>query len=218
MAAADPFDAVYADVESSVSALRAESSRRDAAAVADRLRALDWDLADLDEAVSVAASDPARFHLSPSKLSSRRRAVATLRDAVSVVAKEAEEAQAAARARGRDDLLGGRSDATVVQMDDQEDGARLQAHMVRQQDEGLHDLSEAVRRIGNIGSVMQSELAEQGEMLDQLDGDFDETRSRMANVQKRLDAFIADTSRSQLCTIALLFFFFITLTFLVFAT
>lgn len=217
MAAADPFDAVYADVESSVSALRADSSRRDASAVADRLRALDWDLADLDEAVSVAASDPARFGVSSSNLSSRRRAVATLREAVGVVAKEAEEAEAAARARGRDELLAGRTDA-VVPMDDEEGGYGLQAHMVRQQDEGLQDLSEAVQRIGNMGSVMQGELAEQGEMLDELDGDFDETRSRMANVQKRLDTFIAETSRSQLCTIALLFFFFITLTFLVFAT
>jgi syntaxin of plants SYP6 len=234
-APADPFDAVRAEVVSSIGALRAEADAWRAggrgaaaarAAVADRLRALDWDLQDLDEAVRVAAADPARFGASAELMRRRQEDVAALRDRVGEVEAEVNAAAPVEAARRRDELLadvvgeegGGGKGRGMASQTKAQAQAQAQAQMVREQDAGLEDLSAAVRRIGDMGAVMHTELAEQGELLDDLEAGFDHTRHRMASVQGRLDAFVAEASRGQLCTIAVLFFCFVVLTVLLLAT
>jgi syntaxin of plants SYP6 len=90
--------------------------------------------------------------------------------------------------------------------------------LVREQDQGLDDLSAAVQRIGHMGKEMHNELQEHSVMLDGLESGFDDTTTRMGAVQRKLDEFANETSRGQFCTIVVLLFTFIFLTFLVVAT
>lgn len=89
---------------------------------------------------------------------------------------------------------------------------------MEQQDGDLDDLAIAVERIGVMGRDMHQELAEQGQLLDHLGQEFDDTRSRMATVHQKLDKFIAETGPRQFCTIVGLFLTFIVLTFLLVVT
>lgn len=248
--AEDPFDAVHRDVQAAVATLHGEyaswqSGQLPLSTLRDRLRALDWDLQDLDEAVSVAHADPGRFSLSTREVGDRRLAVTKLRsDVLNIdqsVAKAENAAAAAEHGSRRQDLLvdlNSRRDETSslgARADSQaglgtggasgsgagngyEDEVVQQEVLVQEQDQGLEDLHEVVQRIGNMGQEMNLELTEQGDMLDDLESGFDNTRSRMSNIQSKLDSFISETSRGQICTIAILFFAFIVLTFLVFAT
>ncbi len=82
--------------------------------------------------------------------------------------------------------------------------SEVQMQLVREQDEQLDELAIAVERIGVMGKEMHTELGQQGSMLEELEDDFDNTRGRMGEVQRRLNRFVEETGRGQLCTIAAL--------------
>lgn len=247
---ADPFDAVHVEVSASVRALTAgfkafenagpDLADRDSAALQEQLRGLDWDLQDLEDAVSVAQANPMRFSLTAAAISERREAVARLRAEVDRVRLALEDAVATnpAPVDTRQALLGlgsvaaeKSSESNVVRTkatirppsslpsnDRNIQELELQDAIVREQDESLDDLAVAVRRIGTMGKEMHNELHEHGVLLDDLESGFDNTSSRMRSIQRRLDDFVSETTAGQFCTIVVLFFAFIVLTFLVFAT
>jgi hypothetical protein len=99
-----------------------------------------------------------------------------------------------------------------------EDELMQQEIIVREQDQSLDDLAVAVRRIGDMGKEMHEELEQHSVLLDDTEVGMDNTSSRMRSVHRKLDEFMAETSRGQLCTIVSLFFLFILLTFLFIAT
>lgn len=214
-------------------------SQSELASLQEQLRTLDWDLQDLEDAVNVAKADPVRFSLTASAITERRNAVLRLRSEVDRVrsALKGTAATVSAPDAERDALLGDAAlnnglhgihakshSASDVRSSDwnssqnEEHEYQLHETMVREQDESLHDLANAVQRIGNIGKEMHDELHDHGVLLDGLETDFDDTSSRMRSIQNRLDDFVSQTTSGQFCTIVVLFFAFIVLTFLVFAT
>lgn len=100
---------------------------------------------------------------------------------------------------------------------DENDG-QVQLDIMRQQDEQLDQLALAVNRIGDMGKEINEELEDQSRLLDDLDESFSGTRARMGDVHSRLNAFIQQTSRGQLCTIAWLSLLFLVLLFLLITT
>ena len=95
---------------------------------------------------------------------------------------------------------------------------QVQLDIMRQQDEQLDELALAVNRIGDMGKEINQELESQSHLLDDLDDNFSSTRARMGDVHSRLNAFIQETSRGQLCTIAWLSLLFLVLLFLLITT
>jgi hypothetical protein len=294
----DPFDAVHAEARAAWAAVSSDADRwrtacgthdiEVAAAAADavraRLRALEWDLQDLDEAVRVAAARPHAFGLTKDRVDARRRAVAELREAAASVLLDVDggndvhdwgNAAAADRPAGGKIASAGVHDTRSVRRDSHgfaplptssavdhaslmagasvavagrtlpasrsaantapptarngsrhtnarfsldDDEAGEEEMIIRDQDQSLDDLAVAVHRIGSMGKEMHEELQQHSVLLDDIESTMDNTSSRMQSIHRKLDDFIAQTSKGQLCTIVCLFFLFILLTFLVIAT
>eukprot|EP00186_Timspurckia_oligopyrenoides_P000038 CAMPEP_0182441556 /NCGR_PEP_ID=MMETSP1172-20130603/530_1 /TAXON_ID=708627 /ORGANISM="Timspurckia oligopyrenoides, Strain CCMP3278" /LENGTH=270 /DNA_ID=CAMNT_0024635911 /DNA_START=121 /DNA_END=933 /DNA_ORIENTATION=+ len=96
---------------------------------------------------------------------------------------------------------------------------RMQQDLImREQDVELGELGQTVKRIGNMGRDMHDELRLQGELMEDLDNDLDSTASRMRAVQQKLDEFIRESSKGQLCMILGLTLALVVLTTLVIIT
>lgn len=181
-------------------------------ALRKRLDALQWDIDDMQDAVRITKASPARFNLSPADVLPRERFV----DAMNANVRRVRDALAAG---DRGQLLGER--AREVQKANEsfvDDQTRQQELIMEQQDDDLGHLADAVERIGLMGEGMHNELAEQGVLLDDLGGEMDHTRSRMANVREKLELVMAETGPRQFCTIVWLCITFLVLTVLVVVT
>lgn len=199
--AEDPFHQVQREVQDKWRALNTGpvSARLSAAERAQRMRALEEDVRDLESAVEMARAEPGRFRISAAELERRGRFVRDMRGAL-------------ARAGDGDDEDARARVAAAA------DHTALQVEAVRQQDEDLDHLSTAVQRIGALGRDMHNELEEQGELLQDLGGHFDGTLSRMKAVHARVHAVMERTGRKQFCTILWLSVIFFVLTVLVVVT
>lgn len=213
MEVGDPFEALYGQVRQSLSAL--EKGRREVllesesarSTVRNELGSLQWDVQDLKEAVSVAAEDPSRFGLSDIEVARRQGLVDALEKDLRTC-----EAQVASTPAASNSGAENREKKFAQAEND------MQVQLVREQDEQLDDLAVAVERIGAMGKTMHSELQEQGSMLEELEEDFDGTRGRMGDAHARLNRFMKETSRGQLCTIVALVALFLFLAFLLVVT
>lgn len=196
----------------------------------NKLHTIEWDIQDLQEAVHVAKQDPARFRLQPTQISARERFVQQM-------TRNIHSVQSALQAYGggdpkvttkyagrREELFDGALETgrkgEMLQANDAfiDDQILQQERIIQEQDEGLDHLASAVERIGLMGHDMHQELAEQGQLLDQLGDDMDNAQHRMANVREKLDRFIAETGPKQFCTILGLSITFLVLTVLVATT
>lgn len=218
----DPFVSVQKEVQGTWDAIALEfdqwnlrsssgpSPSRDF--IENKLHTLEWDLQDLQEAVRVAKQNPSRFKLSPSQVSVRERFVSSM-------SLNVRKVRAALNDGGRDELLGKREEEARQANDSFiEDQTRQQEQILDEQDEDLGHLADAVERIGLMGHDMHQELAEQGQLLDELGGELEDTRSRMSKVRQKLDAFMAEAGPRQFCTIVWLCVTFLVLTILVVTT
>lgn len=207
-ASTDPFEALYAQVGGSLNALQGAHEATTEAEVSSRrneLSTLEWDVQDLREAVSVAGEDPERFGLTNEEV--RRRS--ELVDALERRLRAIDERIAPTAVEN-----GGENAHAEFKHGE----AAIQMQVVREQDEQLGELAIAVERIGAMGKGINEELEEQGEMLDDLGHSFENTRSRMRDVHRRLAVFAAETGRGQLCTIVALAALFLVLLFLLVTT
>eukprot|EP00171_Calliarthron_tuberculosum_P004381 IDg4381t1 len=210
---ADPFEALYGQVSSSLATLQgvhSSLSEAERSARRNELSTLEWDVQDLREAVSIAAEDPTRFNLSADEVRRRSELVDELEQRVR--AMETVSASMDANGAGNTEV------EAKTHADFKHEESELQMQIVRQQDEQLDELALTVERIGEMGKGINEELEEQGELLDELGQDFDDTRSRMRDVHRRLAVFAAETGRGQLCTIAALAALFLVLLFLLVTT
>lgn len=80
-----------------------------------------------------------------------------------------------------------------------------QEMVIRQQDEELDHMEQAVSRIGNVGRTIHGELRSQHEMLNALDEDVDITGSRIRAAQMKIQEVIKNSGGNcQVCTIVAL--------------
>lgn len=218
----DPFVSVQKEVQATWDTISSELDRwshHESARAAEsrtflenKLHSLEWDLQEMQQAVIVAKQDPSRFKLTIAQVSARERFVSNMSD-------NARRVRDGLSVNGRRELIGKRAEevrlANESFIDDQ---TRQQDQIMEQQDEDLGHLAEAVERIGLMGHDMHQELEEQGQLLDELGSELDDTRTRMAKVRQKLEEFMAETGPRQFCTIVWLCVTFLVLTILVVVT
>lgn len=156
--------------------------------MSDEARSLEWQLAEVDKAVSVAERSASRFGLTAAEVSARRAWVAAARgDAAKLrtaVARAPTAATTTSRpfgappptqqpgSRANDAFLGGVEG----------NAAQLMAH----QDAQLDHLGAAVARIGEVGLAIHGELESQAVALDELAADTDATGARLAAARRKV--------------------------------
>lgn len=70
------------------------------------------------------------------------------------------------------------------------------ASLIKDQDQELDKLGDAVSRVKALGGVMRDELAEQAVILEQLEEDVDRADTGMQSMQKRLHGLVEQTKNS----------------------
>ena len=71
-----------------------------------------------------------------------------------------------------------------------------QKSLLKEQDQEIDKLGDAVKRVKALGGVMRDELSEQNVILDQLEEDVDRADSGMQTMQKKLRSMVEDAKNS----------------------
>lgn len=240
MSALDPFYLVKEEIQDSVNKLQATFTRWEQLPTSSIQEFLDlskelstgcetieWQVDELDRAIAVAERDPARFSIDVMEIDRRKQWTSSTHNQILTVRKALQNAADMSRSqqtgnrrefsRLQDDSSGKQTRAATRENDSFSYESDRQALMLREQDEDLDDLSDAVGRIAEVGLTIHTELAGQDRLIDDLNKDMDTTANRLDLVQKKIATVLKKASwKAQVCTIAALIGLLIVLTYLVF--
>jgi syntaxin 6 len=193
---------------------------------------IEWQVDELEKAITVAAKDPSWYGIDEAELEKRRRWTSNARTQVRNVksgvlaGKVSSGAGHASEVRrelmrmpnsgeaSRYDQYGGRDDDGFVQSE-----SDRQMLLIKQQDEELDELSKSVQRIGGVGLTIHDELVAQERIIDELDTEMDSTKNRLEFVQKKVGMVMKKAgAKGQMMMICFLLVLFIILFVLVFLT
>ncbi|KAL4648550.1 syntaxin-10 [Arapaima gigas] len=194
------------------------------------LRAIDWDLEDLHETISIVESNPGKFRLTDNELQERKDFVERTRQAVQEMKEQLQSPTATARAdkKNRQALLGaagpGRHaaglephlvSATSRFIQEQQEQQQL---IMQEQDDQLELVSGSIRVLKDMSGRIGDELDEQAIMLGEFSEEMDQTNSRMDSVLKKMEKVSHMTSsRRQWCAIGVLVIIMVVVLILLFA-
>uniref|UniRef100_A0A3P8X531 Syntaxin 10 n=1 Tax=Cynoglossus semilaevis TaxID=244447 RepID=A0A3P8X531_CYNSE len=167
------------------------------------LRAIDWDLEDLSETISIVESNPGKFRLGDNELQERRDFVDRTRKAVQVHFLNTEGALLPPSAQDRSTGL----EAHLVSANSRyiQEQQEQQQLIMQDQDEQLELVSGSIRVLKDMSGRIGDELDEQSIMLGDFGDEMDQTSSRMDSVLKKLEKVSHMTSsRRQWCAIGVL--------------
>lgn len=239
--AQDPFYIVKEEIQESIDKLlssfrqweRAVYGTAEQARLTDELRtgceSIEWQVDELDKAVSVAAKDPAYYGLDEVELEKRRRWTRTAREQVGTVKKKVSTGKEMSyhdshlelmrlpmehpHQTERSNQYGQHNDDFISSESDR------QVLLIKQQDEELDELSASVQRIGNVGLTIHDELLAQERIIDDLGVEMDSTSNRLDFLQKKVAIVMKKAgAKGQLMMILFLVVLFIVLFILVFFT
>uniref|UniRef100_A0A3B4WXH8 Syntaxin 10 n=1 Tax=Seriola lalandi dorsalis TaxID=1841481 RepID=A0A3B4WXH8_SERLL len=165
------------------------------------LRAIDWDLEDLSETISIVESNPGKFRLGDNELQERRDFVERTRKSVQVnltlfidVSLPCQD-----RSTGLEAHLVSANSRYIQEQQEQ------QQLIMQEQDEQLELVSGSIRVLKDMSGRIGDELDEQAVMLGDFGDEMDQTSSRMDSVLKKLEKVSHMTSsRRQWCAIGVL--------------
>ncbi|XP_031732922.1 syntaxin-10 isoform X1 [Anarrhichthys ocellatus] len=237
MSTEDPFFVVKGEVQKALSRARAlfdrwEELLQDGAQVSrdeldwsanelrNCLRAIDWDLEDLSETISIVESNPGKFRLGDEELQERRGFVERTRESVQDMKDQLSSPSAVAQAEKKNREVGS---CALLTSSGQDRSTGLEAHLVsansryiqdqqeqqqlivQEQDEQLELVSGSIRVLKDMSGRIGDELDEQAVMLGDFGDEMDQTSSRMDSVLKKLEKVSHMTSsRRQWCAIGVL--------------
>ncbi|CAL5348102.1 unnamed protein product [Camellia sinensis] len=195
---------------------------------------IEWQVDELDKAISVAARDPSWYGIDEAELDKRRRWTSTARTQVGnmkkkVVAGNELDDISTSNVNGmRRELMRmpnshqtDRSNQYAAQDNDDfiSSESDRQLLLIKQQDEELDELSASVERIGGVGLTIHEELLAQEKIIDELGMDMESTTNRLDFVQKKVGMVMKKAgAKGQLMMILFLVVLFIVLFVLVFLT
>ncbi|KAI8005092.1 Syntaxin-61 [Camellia lanceoleosa] len=195
---------------------------------------IEWQVDELDKAISVAARDPSWYGIDEAELDKRRRWTSTARTQVGnmkkkVVAGNELDDISTSNVNGmRRELMRmpnshqtDRSNQYAAQDSDDfiSSESDRQLLLIKQQDEELDELSASVERIGGVGLTIHEELLAQEKIIDELGMDMESTTNRLDFVQKKVGMVMKKAgAKGQLMMILFLVVLFIVLFVLVFLT
>lgn len=190
---------------------------------------IEWQVDELDKAISVAARDPSYYGIDEVELEKRRRWTRTARDQVRNVKKAVsagkgpsyhdahrelmrlptDHSYQAERpnqyGRDNDDFISSESDRQLL--------------LMKEQDDELDELSASVQRIGHVGLTIHDELLAQEKIIDDLGNEMDSTTNRLDFLQKKVEVVMKKAgSKGQFMMILFLVVLFVVLFVLVFFT
>uniref|UniRef100_A0A674C2E9 Syntaxin-10-like n=1 Tax=Salmo trutta TaxID=8032 RepID=A0A674C2E9_SALTR len=162
------------------------------------LRAIDWDLEDLSETISIVESNPGKFRLGENELQERRDFVERTRQAVqemkdqlsspSVVAQaEKKNRQALMGTSGQDRSDGLESHLVSANSRYIQDQQEQQQLIMQDQDEQLELVTGSIRVLKDMSGRIGDELDQQAVMLGEFGEEMDQTGSRMNSVLKKME-------------------------------
>ncbi|KAF3453461.1 hypothetical protein FNV43_RR03901 [Rhamnella rubrinervis] len=195
---------------------------------------VEWQVDELDKAISVAARDPTRYGVDEVEIEKRRRWTSTTRTQVSAV-KKAVETCNESNGTGSNTVNGMRRELMRLpnphetdrsnQYDSRENDDFIasesdrQLLLIKQQDEELDELSASVQRIGGVGLTIHEELLAHEKIIDELGMEMDSTSNRLDFVQKKVAMVMKKAgAKGQIMMILFLVVLFIILFVLVFFT
>ncbi|XP_073006837.1 syntaxin-61 [Typha latifolia] len=242
--AQDPFYIVKEEIQDSINKLQASLRQWEQTPVntGERVHltkelvasceSIEWQVDELDKAISVAARDPAYYGLDDVELGKRRNWTSTAHNQVATVrrAVEAGKEKSHFTFASRQELMGYANDRVSESSRPNHYDARdnddfissesdRQLLLIKQQDEELDELSASVKRIGGVGLTIHEELAGQERIIGDLSMEMETTSNRLDFVQKRVAMVMKKASaKGQIMMIAFLIVLFIILFVLVFLT
>ncbi|XP_043970736.1 syntaxin-10 isoform X2 [Gambusia affinis] len=156
------------------------------------LRAIDWDLEDLSETISIVESNPGKFRLGDNELQERRDFVERTRKSVQEMKDELSSPSAVARAEKKNRQEQDRStglEAHLVSANSRyiQEQQEQQQLIIQEQDEQLELVSGSIRVLKDMSGRIGDELDEQAVMLGDFGDEMDQTSSRMDSVLKKLE-------------------------------
>ncbi|KAK9287900.1 hypothetical protein L1049_016344 [Liquidambar formosana] len=193
---------------------------------------IEWQVDELDKAISVASRDPAWYGIDEVELEKRRRWTSTARTQVGTMKKAVvagkELSGSATNVNGmRRELMRmpnphqtDRSNQFAAHDDDFiSSESDRQLLLIKQQDEELDELSASVERIGGVGLTIHEELLAQDKIIDELGMEMESTSNRLDFVQKKVAMVMKKAgAKGQIMMILFLVALFIILFVLVFFT
>ncbi|XP_028830645.1 syntaxin-10 [Denticeps clupeoides] len=180
------------------------------------LRAIDWDLEDLHETISIVESNPGKFRLAENELEERRNFVERTRNSVQVMKERLSSPSAVAQTqkKNREALMAAPAhdrfaglephlvSANSRYIQEQQEQQQL---IMQDQDEQLDLVSGSIRVLKDMSGRIGDELDEQSVMLGEFGEEMDQTSTRMDSVLKKMEKVSHMTSsRRQWCAIGVL--------------
>uniref|UniRef100_A0A3B5M9U3 Syntaxin 10 n=1 Tax=Xiphophorus couchianus TaxID=32473 RepID=A0A3B5M9U3_9TELE len=168
------------------------------------LRAIDWDLEDLSETISIVESNPGKFRLGDNELQERRDFVERTRKSVQEMKDELSSPSAVERAEKKNRQVSEQDRSTGLEahlvsansryIQEQQEQQQL---IIQEQDEQLELVSGSIRVLKDMSGRIGDELDEQAVMLGDFGDEMDQTSSRMDSVLKKLEKVSHMTSSKQ---------------------
>ncbi|CAI8586874.1 unnamed protein product [Vicia faba] len=242
--AQDPFYVVKEDIQDSIDRLQSNFHQwENTSDTGEHLNlskevlaacgSIEWQVDELDKAISVASRDPSWYGIDEKEIENRRRWTSNARTQVRTVKKTVEARKGSnttthANMNGMHRELMRHPDshqstskpnqyAAGDNDDFIESESDRQMLLIKRQDEELDELSLSVQRIGGVGLTIHEELLGQEKILDELGNEMDSTSHRLDFVQKRVAMVMKKASvkgqMMMLCALLALFIFLFILVF-----
>ncbi|KAI3762506.1 hypothetical protein L1987_52936 [Smallanthus sonchifolius] len=237
--AQDPFYIVKEEIQESIDTLQATFHQWEHIPVASgeqtrltkellsNCESIEWQVDELEKAISVASRDPTSYGINQAELDRRVKWTRTARTQVGNVKKSVIGTGYSTSSGMREELMRlpntRHQDRASHYVEDDDDfitsESDRQMLLIRQQDEELDELSASVERIGSVGLTIHDELQAQERIIDDLGSEMDSTSNRLDFVQKKVAVVMKKASaKGQMMMILFLIVLFIVLFVLVFFT
>ncbi|XP_050903703.1 syntaxin-61 isoform X2 [Lathyrus oleraceus] len=214
--AQDPFYVVKEDIQDSIDRLQSNFHQWEntldtgehlnlSKEVLAACGSIEWQVDELDKAISVASRDPSWYGIDEKEIENRRRWTSNARTQVRTV-KKTVEARKGSNTTTHANMNGmhrelmrqpdshqstSKSNQYAAGSDDDfiESESDRQMLLIKRQDEELDELSLSVQRIGGVGLTIHEELLGQEKILDELGNEMDSTSHRLDFVQSFVNDF-----------------------------
>eukprot|EP01108_Squamamoeba_japonica_P002477 TRINITY_DN218_c0_g1_i1.p1 TRINITY_DN218_c0_g1~~TRINITY_DN218_c0_g1_i1.p1 ORF type:complete len:251 (+),score=122.67 TRINITY_DN218_c0_g1_i1:95-847(+) len=173
------------------------------------VRAIEWDLQDLDETVSIVEANPSKFKLDDAEVASRKQFISRSRTLLGEIKQALVSNTAVAKqdADARKQLMSNAPKAKAYDkfaklesaidrdnnnfLDEQQQQQQL---IMQDQDADLSQLQQSVGNLTEIGYTLNVELDNQNRLLDEFGNEVNDTSARMRIAVKKVNKLLVDTA------------------------
>jgi len=208
----------------SLSVKNADEYRWHTEEIKKTIGAIEWDLQDLEETVTVAAKEQQRFGLSQAEIIDRKTFIANLKKQVASISSEMQQAPPAPVASNKMDV-GSYSDfepghSSKPSGVGAENVYGQQVMSVRdRQNQQLDTVTDGLQRLHHASVTINEEITDQIDLLETVEKDVEYTNTRMGSALRKIDKLLAHAGdKGALFIVVFLILVLIGLVILVFKT